>query len=194
MNKIKKIFLDLYVFFIAYLPTSLGTAIRSFGFKILFQDCGSHFRAQSHVTIEGFKNIQLGQNVRFAKNTFYYAQEDGAIQIGNNFSINVNSSLIANFGKITIGDNCLIGPNCVLRAANHKFENTEIPINKQGHTPGHITLEDDVWLGANVVVLPNVTIGKSSIIGAGSVVTKDIPAFSIATGIPAKVLKSRKAQ
>ena len=67
------------------------------------------------------------------------------------------------------------------------------PINEQGHSPGVILIEEDVWLGSHVTVLPNVTIGKSSIIGSGSVVTKDIPPFSIAAGVPAKVIKNRKS-
>ncbi|MCE9640174.1 MAG: hypothetical protein K8S22_08520 [Betaproteobacteria bacterium] len=66
-----------------------------------------------------------------------------------------------------------------------------MPINNQGHAAGVIDVADDVWIGANTVILPDVSIGKGAIIGAGSVVTKDVPAYSIAAGVPAKVIGTR---
>ncbi len=92
---------------------------------------------------------------------------------------------------IKIGDNVLIGPNVVIRAADHNFDNIDIPINMQGHRSGRIIIEDNVWIGANVTIIRDVTIGTGSVIGAGAVVTKDVPPYSIAAGVPARVIKSR---
>jgi len=116
----------------------------------------------------------------------------GDILIGDNFTMNTNSQLGASFGKIIIGNDCAIAPNCVLRASNHNFENPDIPFREQGHTYGKIILDDDVWIASNCVITANTKIGKSSIIGAGSVVTKDIEPYSIVGGVPARLIKKRK--
>lgn len=94
-------------------------------------------------------------------------------------------------GKIVIGNDCSIAPNCVLRASNHTFTSIEIPIREQGHTYGEIVVEDDVWIASNCVVTANTRIGKGSIIGAGSVVTKNVEPYSIMGGVPAKLIKKR---
>jgi acetyltransferase-like isoleucine patch superfamily enzyme len=72
---------------------------------------------------------------------------------------------------------------------NHNYEDIALPISDQGVTTSPITIEDETWLGANCVVLPGVTIGKHCVIAAGSIVTKDIPPYSVAAGNPARVLK-----
>lgn len=115
-----------------------------------------------------------------------------AIKIGGGVSINYNVLIDSCGGSISIGNDVLIGPNCVLRAADHIFSDITRPINKQGHLGGEIIIEDDCWLAANVVVVKGVTIGKGSIVGAGAVVTKSIPPYSIAGGIPARVIGHRK--
>jgi len=114
------------------------------------------------------------------------------LTIGNNFTMNSNSQLGASFGKIVIGNNCAIAPNCVLRASNHTFDNPDIPFREQGHTYGEIIIEDDVWISSNCVITANTKIGRSSIIGAGSVVTKDIKPYSIMGGVPARLIRKRK--
>ena len=116
----------------------------------------------------------------------------GVLVIGNNFTLNSNSQLGASFGKIVIGDDCAIAPNCVLRASNHTFNDPNVPFREQGHTYGEIILADDVWISSNCVVTANTTIGKSSVVGAGSVVTKDIEPYSIVGGVPARLIKKRK--
>ncbi len=115
------------------------------------------------------------------------------VSIGNNCSFNQNVIINASGGdRIIIGDNVLIGPNVVIRAADHIFDDLDIPINMQGHTSGKITIEDNVWIGANATITRDVIIGRGSVIGAGAVVTKDIPSNSVAVGVPARVIKSRK--
>lgn len=94
-------------------------------------------------------------------------------------------------GHIKIGQDCLLAPRVSLIAVNHIFSDPNRPINIQGHTAKGITIEDDCWLGYGVTVVDGVTIGKGSVIGAGAVVTKDIPPYSIAVGVPAKVVGKR---
>jgi len=113
------------------------------------------------------------------------------IQIGDNVNINHGCLIAASQGEIIIQNNVLIGPYCVLRSSNHIFSDPNVPILKQGHEFGKIIIEHDVWIGANVVVLPNVRIGKGSVIGAGAVVTGDIEPYSIAVGVPARKIGSR---
>ena len=95
-------------------------------------------------------------------------------------------------GPLTIGADVMMGPRCVLIASSHRFDSREVPMNQQGFAPDRrIVIEDDVWLGANVTVLPGRTIGRGSVVGAGSVVRADIPPWSIAAGNPAVVLRPR---
>jgi galactoside O-acetyltransferase len=114
------------------------------------------------------------------------------IRLGLGVSINRNVIIDASHGEINIGDNVAIGPNTVLRAADHVFSNPNELIKNQGHKGGYIRIEEDSWLGTGVVVLRNVTVGKGSVIGAGAVVTRDVPPFSIAAGVPARVIGKRE--
>lgn len=92
-----------------------------------------------------------------------------------------------------IGNSVLIATQCVLISANHNFSDISKPIAEQGETREKIVIEDNVWLGASVKILAGVRIGEGSVIDAGAVVTKDIPPYSIAVGVPAKVIGYRKA-
>lgn len=85
----------------------------------------------------------------------------------------------------------MVGPRCIFRTADHNFSSNKIPIQHQSHTTQDIQIGNDVWLGANVIVLPGVTIWNHVVIGAGSVVTKGLPDFSVAVGNPARVIKKR---
>ena len=96
-------------------------------------------------------------------------------------------------GPITIGENVMMGPECVILTQNHAFDRTDIPMCRQGfQETKSVTIGNDVWLGRRVIILPGVTIGDGAIIGAGAIVTKDIPAYAIAAGNPAVVKKFRK--
>ncbi|MFA7256075.1 MAG: acyltransferase [Kiritimatiellales bacterium] len=112
------------------------------------------------------------------------------IHVGTHVTINHHTTL-GGHGGLTLGNYVLIGPNCNILTANHSFINFNIPISRQGITTDPVKIEDDVWLGANVVVLPGVTIGRGSIVGANAVVSRDVPPFSIAGGVPARVIKQR---
>lgn len=145
--------------------------------------------------IRGIKNISIKNEFSIEPHCKIFAEGDSEekIIIGNRCALNFNVMINANCeGNINIGNNVIIGPNTVIRASNHNTDRYDMLIRDQGHKGGKIKIDDDVWIGANVTILPNVTIGKSTIIGAGSVVTKDIPDFSIAVGVPAKVIKDRR--
>ncbi len=94
-------------------------------------------------------------------------------------------------GSLKIGNFVMIGPNCNIITANHGFADHAQPMMFQDAVPEPVKIEDDVWLGSNVVILPNVTVGRGAIIGANSVVTRDVPAFAIVGGVPTKVIRYR---
>jgi acetyltransferase-like isoleucine patch superfamily enzyme len=114
----------------------------------------------------------------------------GNISIGENVFINRLVTITAP-APVTIGDLALIGPGTVINSGNHHFSDAQSPIREQGHDLQAIHIGRDVWIGANVTVLAGVTIGDGSIIGAGAVVTTDIPSYSVAMGVPARVMSSR---
>ena len=112
----------------------------------------------------------------------------GTINIGNN--VGMSSPCLWIKESLTIGNNVNIGGNCIIMDNDvHQIDNLERRINKGDVNSSPVIIEDDAWLGANVIVLKGVTIGARSIIGAGSVVTKSIPADCIAAGNPCKIIK-----
>lgn len=151
---------------------------------------GIHLNIDTDVIIKNFKNIVIGDNVCIGKGSFLYANE-GYLKIGNNCLFNTNVQLGAAQGELIIGDDVIMGTNSVLRSADHNYERLDIPIREQGHVSGKIIIENDVWIGSNVVITSNVRIGRGSIIGAGAVVTHEIPPYSIAAGVPARVIRQR---
>lgn len=110
----------------------------------------------------------------------------GDIMIGNHTRIGLGNTII---GPVTIGDNVHLAQNVVVSGLNHNFEEVDKTIAEQGVSMKHVVVENDVWIGANSVILPGTKIGEHVIIGAGSVVTKDIPPYSVAVGNPARVVK-----
>jgi acetyltransferase-like isoleucine patch superfamily enzyme len=120
----------------------------------------------------------------------WLTSESGHIAIGGGSLLNLNV-MVAAVERVTIGEHCMLANGCVVTDGNHRFDDPETPVPWQGFTSkGPVTIGDNVWLGANVVVTSGVTIGRRSVIGANSVVIEDVPDFSIAAGAPAKVLKS----
>lgn len=164
-------------------------------YSSLFKKCGKRVYFAAGVYIKGYKNIELGDNIIFSSQSQLYAESptnESRIKIGNNVGFNVNVMINAdNMGEIIIGNNVMVGPNTVFRSANHAFRDPGIPMRLQGHTKGQIMVGSDVWIGANCVILTNVNIGKGAVIGAGAVVTKDVPDFEIVGGVPAKRIGSR---
>jgi acetyltransferase-like isoleucine patch superfamily enzyme/glycosyltransferase involved in cell wall biosynthesis len=111
----------------------------------------------------------------------------GPVYIGEKTRVGLGCTVI---GPVTIGSNIMFAQNIVISGLNHSYQDISIPISEQKQTTSMITIEDEVWIGANSVIVAGVRIGKHSVIAAGSVVTKDVPAYSIVGGNPAKILKA----
>lgn len=132
------------------------------------------------------KLIKIG-NRNIIQQDFRFGNK-GVVRLGDNCRINENVYV----QSAVIGDNVLIAPNVAVLASSHNFERTDIPIVEQGDTElKTVIIEDDVWLGRNVIVLPGITIGTGAIVAAGSVVTKNVQPFSIVAGVPAKLIRKR---
>jgi acetyltransferase-like isoleucine patch superfamily enzyme len=114
------------------------------------------------------------------------------------FNITIGTEVFINRGvnitapaPVTLGDHCLIGPYAVLNSGNHRFADGKRRIRDQGHDLAPITVGRDAWLGAHVTVLAGARIGEGAVVGAGAVVTRDIPDHSVAVGVPARVIGHR---
>lgn len=127
------------------------------------------------------KSVSISPNVRFR----------GKIEIGEGSSIAQNSSISGESVGVYIGKHVMIAPNVVIVAFNHGFDLAEIPMSLQPNSEKEIYIEDDVWIGSNCTISKGVTIGKGSIIAANSFVNKSIPSYSIAGGVPVKIIRSR---
>ena len=110
----------------------------------------------------------------------------GDVIIGDHTRVGLHNTII---GPVTIGDHVNLAQGITVTALNHNFADTDKSIDEQGISTSPIVIEDDIWIGANAVVLPGVTIGHHSVIAAGAVVTKDVPPHSLVAGVPAKIIK-----
>ena len=136
--------------------------------------------------------VRLDDGVHIHDNTVLQTGSDGEILIGAGTHIQPRCQFSAYMGAIKIGRNVEIGPCCAFYSYNHGIA-ADKPVREQPlETKGGIEIEDEAWLGYGVIVLDGVHIGKGAIIGAGSVVTHDIPENSVATGIPARIIKTRE--
>ena len=110
----------------------------------------------------------------------------GDVQIGDYTRIGLHNTII---GPVKIGHHVNLAQGITVTALNHNFDDTNKRIDEQGVSTNAVTIEDDVWIGANAVILPGVTIGNHCVVAAGAVVTKDVPPHSLVAGVPAKVIK-----
>lgn len=110
----------------------------------------------------------------------------GHLTIGHHTRIGLHNTLI---GPVEIGNHVNLAQNVTVTGLNHVYEATHLRIDEQGVETHLVTIEDDVWVGANAVILPGITIGKHSVIGAGSIVTRNVPPYSVCIGNPARVVK-----
>lgn len=110
----------------------------------------------------------------------------GDVTIGDHTRIGIHCTVI---GPVCIGNNVNLAQGITVTALNHNFEDTTQRIDEQGISTKPVVIGDDVWIGANAVILPGVTIGQHVVVAAGAVVTKDVPDYSVVAGVPAKVIK-----
>lgn len=177
--------------------------------KIVFVGRKVRVRGRSHLFLG--KNIKIGNSVLlecFSKqgitlddgvtiDEYATLKCKGSIRSqGKGIIIGMNTSLgLRNFlhggGGIRIGKDCLLGPDVRIFSLNHNFGNTVRPIRLQGESGSEVIIEDNVWIGAGTTILPGVRIGSGSIVGAGSVVTKNFGMNSVIAGVPARLIKSR---
>lgn len=169
------VFLVLYYGLFRYFPTSDFPIVGKFSMKLRYL-CG--------------KNIfrYCGKNVNIERMAFFGRGHE--IVIGDNSGIGINCTIPSN---TVIGKNVMMGPNCYFFAHNHRFDRLDIPMIEQGVSPCMNTIiEDDVWLGRGVMILPGRIIKEGTIIAAGCILTKDFPSYSIVGGNPGKLIRSRK--
>ena len=167
-------------------PGRTGRAVRRFWFE-------RHFKHSDQLHIgTGCQFVESG-SMSFYGRTFindrcYFNADGGSLAIGDSTAFNNGVHINASCGGcLVIGAHCLIGPGVIMRTANHRFSRVDVNIQSQGHSYADITIEDDCWIGANVVILGGVHIGRGAVVGAGAVVTKDVPSMAIVMGVPAKV-------
>ena len=165
----------LYRMVARYLPASyekltggFSKRFRAFCTRLILDECGS--------------NVNIEKGADFALN----------IKIGNNSGIGKNSIV----GAYTqIGDNVMMGEACFIYARNHKTDRLDVPMCIQGFEEYRpVVISDDVWIGARVTMLPGAKIGKGVIIGAGAVITGEIPDYAVVGGVPARIIKYRNQQ
>jgi acetyltransferase-like isoleucine patch superfamily enzyme len=134
--------------------------------------------------------IAIGSNAFIGRNTIIYCQ-NGNISIGENANIGSNCQIFS-AGSVEIGKNVLIGAYTYLIGGGHSMTDLSTPIIKQERINKGVHLEDNIWVGAGVKILDGVTIGRDAVIGTGAVVNRDIAAYAVAAGLPAKVIGDRR--
>ena len=169
----KRIYLIVYYMIISKLPNSrfckvFNTIRVWYVSKILkIMRYNSKSFIENRIFISDAKNVSIGIECQINENVFIQGAK--------------------------IGDHVMIAPNTVILTSTHNFSRTDIPMIHQGATKEIFsTIEDDVWIGRNVVIMPGIRIGKGSIIAAGAIVTKDVEEYSIIGGVPAKLIRKRK--
>lgn len=171
----KTIYFLIYYGFAQYFPTQpvpgwrFGYVLRRWILKRLLKaSCGNHVIIKQKCYLGKAEGLKIGD----------YSQ------LGQNARIGPH---------VTLGKDVVMGPDVVIMTTAHAYENPEVPVRLQGDLPVQpISIGDDVWLGTRVVVLPGVKIGKGAIIGAGSILTKDVPEYAIVAGVPGKIIRWRK--
>ncbi|GGZ19753.1 hypothetical protein GCM10007049_10360 [Echinicola pacifica] len=135
--------------------------------------------------------VTVGSYAIIRPTNLYGGEAGVGLKVGNNSSIGAYA-YIGCSGWIEIGENVMMSPRVSIYSENHNFSSVNLPMKEQGVTRSFVKIEDDCWIASNSIILAGVTIGKGSVVAAGSVVTKDVPPYSIVAGNPAKIIKSRK--
>ncbi len=151
---------------------------------------GARIRARVRLDVLPFNKFELGD--RSVIEDFSTINNGvGDVFIGSDTFVGMSNVII---GPVRLGNNIILAQNIVVSGLNHVYEDITLPIVKQNVTTAQITIGDDCWIAANVVITAGVTIGKHCVIAGGAVVTKSIPDYSVAAGNPAKVIKQYNQQ
>ncbi len=207
---------ELVMLLAGWVPGALGLFLRSKLYPLILGKVGRNVVFGANVTLRHPHKIRIGDNVVIDDQCCLDAKgtDNQGITIGDGVFVGRNTILSCKNGDIIIEDAANLGFNCeifsasrvrvgkqILMAAytylvggDHLYDRVDIPVLQQGRTARGIDVDDGVWLGTHVVVTDGSTIGRDAIIGAGAVVVGEIPAFAIATGIPAKVMRDRRDQ
>jgi len=133
--------------------------------------------------------LEIGEGVLLEPGVWITAPGDARVRIGAGTFLNMNV-MVAAAELVEIGEHCMFANGCFVSDASHRFDDPVKPVPWQGFTTkGPTRIGDNVWCGTHVVITSGVSIGERAVIGANSVVTQDIPSFSVAAGAPARVLK-----
>lgn len=146
---------------------------------------GSLIRRRTRMDVLPFNKFEIGPNSTI-EDFSVVNNGMGEVIIGHGSRIGISNTLI---GPLRIGNNVIIAQNVVISALNHGYQDINTPIRLQPCTTAHVSIGDDSWIGANAVITSGVTVGKHVVVAAGSVVTKNVPDYTIVGGNPAKILK-----
>lgn len=185
MNKYPLLKRIIYNFIMSSVKTRPNWWIRIFSFIYIHRGKGSVIYSSVRKDIPPFYRFSLGR-YSVVESFSCINNAVGDLIIGDYSRIGIGNTII---GPVNIGNHVNIAQNVVVTGINHNFLDVNNNIDQQGVSTSQITIEDDVWIGANAVILAGVNIGKHSIVGAGSVVTKDIPPYSISVGNPSRIIK-----
>lgn len=146
---------------------------------------GSLVRSRTRMDVMPFNNFMLGDNSTI-EDFSTINNGMGPVLIGNHVRVGMSNVII---GPVSIGNYVIMAQNIVMSGLNHSYQDVHIPTCLQKCTVAEIKIEDEVWIGANSVITAGVTIGKHAVVAGGSVVTKDVPPYTIVGGNPAKIIK-----
>jgi acetyltransferase-like isoleucine patch superfamily enzyme len=163
-----------------YYPARLGADLRAMDLSV---------QCDGRVRVHGTRDVRIGRRCRLGRDTEFETRGGGRIVLGDDIRINRGCTLVS-YAEVVIGDFAIIGEYVTIRDANHGMKADE-PMRYQAHDSAPVTIGRDVWIGRGSCVLPGVTIGEGAVIGANSVVSRDVPAFSVAAGAPAAVIRKR---
>lgn len=154
----------------------------------LYQHRGKHSVIHNSVRMDTppYRKFSLG-NYSVVESFCCINNAVGDVIIGNHTRVGIHNTII---GPVKIGNHVNLAQGVTVTALNHNFSDPNKRIDEQGISTTPVTIGDDIWIGANAVILPGVTIGNHSVIAAGAVVTKDVPPHSLAAGVPAKIIKT----
>jgi len=154
-----------------------------------FTSYGKRCGLESGLRVMGQPTIHLGDRVTFRRNVMIGGE--GILSVGSRTTIN-EDIIIACTDSVTIGSDCMLAPRVYILDVDHEFSSKNTPIASQGYRSIPVVIEDDVWVGAYAVILRGVHIGRGAVVAAHSVVTKDVPEYTVVGGAPASVIAVRK--